>query len=71
MYDHPIYSIPLPASARVFIANFDSCNSREEKLAMGTLEFEIGVPEGLINAINIDEIKALLQDHPTLEIVEV
>lgn len=51
-----------------FINKFD-VSSPEERIKMPEYEFEIEVPESVIEKINIDELKPLLENHPTLELI--
>lgn len=60
--------IPLPYNARYFIYEFDKATA-EERAKMREEEFELGVPDWVIERINIDEIKPLLENHPTLELI--
>lgn len=57
--------IPLPKEVQNFIWLFDNsiCEAYEP------FEFEIDIPDALIDQINIDEIKELLKNHPTLELI--
>lgn len=63
-------AITLPKNARQFIGQFDS-STPEERMEMSPITFEIEVPDEVIELINIDELKPLLQNHPTLELLEV
>jgi hypothetical protein len=62
--------ISLPEAACRFIDNFDKL-SAEDRVKMEPISFEIEIPDEVINQINIDEIRPLLVNHPTLELVEV
>lgn len=62
-------SIPLPREARDFISSFDA-KSPEERMQMEELEFSIDIPDSVLETINIEEIKPLLINHPTLELIE-
>lgn len=65
------YKIELPWDVRVFIQDFDCLASTpEERLNMPELEFEVSVPDNVIEKINIDEIKEILKTSKTLEIYE-
>lgn len=64
-----ISNIPLPPCAQHFISEFDT-NSPTERALMPELEFEISIPDKVIEKINIDEIRPLLENHPTLELIE-
>ena len=67
-FDSRSHSSPLPENARVFIREFDTTSPdfREE---LPEFEFEIEVPESVINSVNIDEVKELLKGHKTLELI--
>jgi hypothetical protein len=60
--------ISLPIVARRFIAEFDS-SSPDLRIKMNPVSFEITVPNYVIDKINIDELRPLLVNHPTLELV--
>ncbi len=57
----------LPVKAHVFMNKFDSTAVNERPL-MPEIEFEIEVPDDVIEKINIEEIKPLLINHPTLKL---
>ena len=61
--------IMLPISASDYIDKFDS-TTVEERPNMPEIEFEIEIPESIIEKINIEELKPLLQNHPTLQLIE-
>ena len=58
----------LPINAVSFIQEFDS-KSPSARVKMPEIEFEISIPDEVIEKINIDELRPLLQNHPTLELV--
>lgn len=58
----------LPLEAQDFIEAFDDAGP-EERVKMNPISFEVNVPDSLIQKINIDELKPLLENHPTLAIV--
>lgn len=62
--------ILLPPKAQSFIVQFDKLakypNEREN---IPELEFEVNIPNKLIETINIEEVKQLLVNHPNLELV--
>lgn len=60
-------SIPLPVAAIDFIGKFDDAIP-EERVLMPEIEFDIELPEYFIDSVNIDEIKPLLENHPTLSL---
>lgn len=59
--------IILPPAASDFIECFD-LNTPKERLEMEPIEFEVEVPDRFLESINIDEIRQLLINHPTLEL---
>lgn len=61
-------SAKLPPLAQDFIENFDFA-SPFKRVKMAPIEFEIKVPNCVIEKINIDELRPLLENHPTLELV--
>jgi hypothetical protein len=61
--------ISLPEEARDFIGKFD-ISSPEERMLMPELEFEISIQDSTIEKINIDELRPLLQNHPTLQLID-
>lgn len=65
----PREKIILPENVASYIATFDTYKSDEERAAMPEIEFEIEIPEEIINSINIDELRPLLDCHKNLEIV--
>ncbi len=62
------WRIYLPEKAIKFISVFDNSSS-EERVNLPEFEFEVELPESYINSINIDEVKELLKDSKTLELV--
>ena len=64
-----ITCIDLPKEAALFICMFDG-TSRDKRPLMDEFEFEISIPDTIIEKINIEEIKPLLQNHPTLQLIE-
>lgn len=60
--------ISLPEEAEEFIEKFDEYVP-EARAAMEPLEFEVNVPAYVIRKINIDELRPLLENHPTLAII--
>jgi hypothetical protein len=70
LFDDKLFDkrIPLPFSAQMFIKRFDMLPP-EQRSQMKEFEFEINVPNWAINEINIDELKPLLENHPTLELM--
>lgn len=61
--------IELPESAYEFISLFDRTPEKERK-NLPEFSFEIEIHDRIIERINIDEIRPLLQNHPTLELIE-
>lgn len=58
----------LPIKAHEYMNKFDVTESFEREL-LPELEFEINIPDEVIERINIEEIKPLLVNHPTLELL--
>ena len=67
--DYEIIRIELPKEAAIFVCMFDGTSQNNRPL-MKEIEFEISIPDEVIEKINIEELKPLLQNHPTLELVE-
>ena len=63
------FDIKLPKSATNFICTFDF-NNADERVNMPEMEFEIEIHESIIEKINIEELKPLLENHPTLSLIE-
>ena len=61
--------IKLPKKASKFVYQFDNA-SPSERIKMNPISFEIEVPDNVIEQINIEEVRPLLQNHPTLELIE-
>lgn len=57
-----------PESVFRWIARFDNAKP-EQRTQMDPISFEIEIPDEVIATINIDELKPLLENHPTLAIV--
>lgn len=72
-YIRPIPSedlqIDLPDEATEFIRLFDKTPCLGRPL-LPSFSFEIQIPDEVIAKINIDEIRPLLINHPTLELIE-
>lgn len=60
--------IILPDNAKSFISRFDRTSPYGRTL-INEMEFEIKIQNDVIDQINIDEIKPLLENHPTLELI--
>lgn len=60
--------IGLPNKAFEYVVRFDS-SSPEERVLMPEIEFEINIPDEVIEQINIDELRPLLANHKNLELV--
>lgn len=69
LFNNNLSDITLPLEARKFIRSFDTLTP-EDRVKMEPFSFEIDIPDEVINTINIDELKPLLQNHPTLELIE-
>lgn len=61
-------TIPLPKEAGEFIKEFDELHP-DSRLLMEPISFEIEIPDAVLDQINIDELKPLLVNHPTLALV--
>jgi len=59
----------LPKSARRFIQNFDRA-SYYGRCTMSPISFEIDVPDSVIEKIGLDEVRRILAESKTLELVE-
>lgn len=62
-------SIRFPFYVTQYIKAFDNCAVPEERLKLPEFEFEVSIPDEVIDQINIDEIRPLLVNHPTLELI--
>lgn len=60
--------IYLPDNAKRFIHKFDRIPIWARRF-LKPIEFEITVPDQVINAVNIEEVKSLLVGNPYLELV--
>lgn len=58
-----------PLRVRAFIEQFDYLKP-EQRILMPEISFEIDIPNSVIEKINIDEIRPLLVNHPTLTLIE-
>lgn len=67
---YPIACIKLPDIAAQFIVGFDNCYDSGDKSTLDPISFEIEIPEEIVDSTNIDELKPLLQNYPTLELIE-
>lgn len=56
--------IKLPLEAIEFIEKFDG------GITVEPFSFEIDIPDSIVEKINIDEIRPLLDNHPTLKILD-
>lgn len=61
-------SIELPDEAIEFIKQFDFSTVTDRENMM-PVTFEIKIPDNVIGQINIEEIRPLLINHPTLELI--
>jgi hypothetical protein len=62
------FCIKLPAETTNFINAFDNATPTEREY-LKPFSFSISIPDEIINRINIDEVKELLNNHPTLKLV--
>lgn len=60
--------IPLPYVAQDFIRTFDVCQP-EERVELMELDFTISIPDEIIEKIDIEVLRPLLENHPTLQLV--
>lgn len=68
-FDCPISETTLlPIEAQEFIQVFDKATPKKRK-QMDEISFNITIPDSIIQKINIDEIKPLLENHPTLQLI--
>ena len=66
-----IDDIYLPLNATSFIINFDNLNETPEKrLDLPEFEFEVELTDKIIESINIDEVKEIIKDSKTLELIK-
>ena len=63
-YPHAIF----PPAVFSWIKEFDN-STPEERITMQPISFEIEIPDAVIEQINIDELRPLLTNHPTIELV--
>lgn len=62
--------IVLPLIAIEFISKFDNlAKFPEERTKLDPIEFEIDIPEDWFEAVNLDEIKEIIEKSETLELV--
>lgn len=59
--------IPLPDMAKDFIMDFDS-KQPEERRRMQPIEFEIDIPDSVIDQLQISEVTTLIEESLTLEL---
>tara|TARA_R110000868_G_scaffold14426_3_gene67154 strand:+ start:13748 stop:14116 length:369 start_codon:yes stop_codon:yes gene_type:complete len=60
----------LPADAQNFIEIFDELNTCPEKrLNLNEFSFEIDIPEAVIDAIGLEQVHAILENHTTMQLV--
>lgn len=60
--------IYLPGNARKLMYLFDKLHERERS-RLKEIEFEIPIPDEIIEQIDIEALRPLLKNHPTLELV--
>lgn len=61
--------IPISAEMTAFIFEFDA-NSPYDRVQMKEQEFELEIPDNIIQAIDIQEVTKILADVPHLELIE-
>jgi hypothetical protein len=64
----PFDLVDLPRTASEFINDFDDAKP-EDRPSLAEIEFEVEIPDSVIGRINIEELRPLLQNHPTLQLV--
>lgn len=69
-YPKPDNYIRLPQIASDFISRFDKAEP-QERVQMPEMEFEVEIPDEVIEQVNISEVATLLANHPTLKLQEV
>ncbi len=63
-------AIKLPIEAIHFIHEFDRIKPKRRVL-MNEISFDIDIPDAVIEELNIDELKEVLKESKTLELIEV
>ena len=61
--------MPLPREVSAYIIEFDNLYP-QDRPKLPEIEFEVEIPDSVIEKINIEELKPLLQNHPTLQLIE-
>ena len=61
--------MPLPTEVSVYIIEFDNTYPAD-RAKLPEIEFEIEIPDKVLESINIEELKPLLENHPTLQLIE-
>lgn len=61
--------IDLPDEATYFIDRFDR-STVEKRVALPEFEFEINIPEKVIESISLPEIEKIISNSETLELIE-
>lgn len=62
--------IDMPLDMQAFIKWFDG-NTESEFTEEHEMEFEMEIPDHVLEMISLDEIRPLLENHPTLKLIEV
>jgi hypothetical protein len=63
-------AIIIPPKAQDFIKHFDRlADNPEARLYMDPIEFEVDIPDSVIEHIGIDEVKKIVEKSETLELV--
>ena len=68
-YNYTGATIRLPNIVSEYIKVFDRTPTAERPM-LPEIEFEIEIPDSVIEKINIEELKPLLENHPTLELIK-
>jgi hypothetical protein len=67
-FDSPDFHMPLPSAATAFISDFD-VSTPKQRPDMPPIDFEIDVPDSVIEMIGIEEATEIIRKSETLEIV--
>lgn len=66
-------SFSITPEMKEYIADFDSCYSKEDILALPEKEFELELPDWVVNRIgngNVEEVKNIISQSKTLELCQ-
>jgi len=65
-----IGSVQLPVAAERFIRDFDA-TLPHNRVAIPELEFEVDIPDAILESINIEEVREILRESEILKLEEV